>query len=66
MFAFCFIPGLLIAVGVALYPLGFGNKEVQDACEEQSGPYKLGMKITVYVISMHNFEFLMGKVSKIK
>ncbi|CAL8147640.1 unnamed protein product [Orchesella dallaii] len=37
-----FFSGLLIVIGVAFYPLGWGNKEVQDACGDQSGPYYLG------------------------
>ncbi|ODN06145.1 Lipoma HMGIC fusion partner [Orchesella cincta] len=40
-----FFSGFLIIIGVALYPLGWGNKEVQDACSDesdQSGPYYLG------------------------
>ncbi|OXA58234.1 Lipoma HMGIC fusion partner [Folsomia candida] len=43
--------GLLIVVGVALYPLGWGNKEVQDACDDgvmQSGPYQLGKQFNKF------------------
>jgi len=39
---FFFVTGVLIAIGVAIYPLGWGNKEVQDACSDLSGPYVLG------------------------
>lgn len=34
-------------VGVAFYPLGWGNKEVQDACADQSGPYELGKPVKI-------------------
>ena len=34
--------GLLISLGVALFPIGWGNKEVLDACNDESGPYYLG------------------------
>ncbi|CAB3382500.1 Hypothetical predicted protein [Cloeon dipterum] len=39
---FQFLSAVLIAVGVALYPLGWDNIEVQQACGGQSKPYQLG------------------------
>lgn len=36
------ISALLVCTGWAIYPLGWGAKEVQDACGE-SDSYKIGM-----------------------
>jgi hypothetical protein len=52
------ISALLIVIGVALYPLGWGNKEVLDACADESGPYQLGKKHIFVLLSINNKEKL--------
>ncbi|XP_076057545.1 LHFPL tetraspan subfamily member 6 protein-like [Oratosquilla oratoria] len=37
-----FIAGLLVAAGGALYPLGWDNREVREACNGTSAAYQLG------------------------
>jgi len=36
------LAGLLVSGGIVAYPLGWGSREVMEACSEASAPYQLG------------------------
>lgn len=46
----CFVSALLVSGGVALYPIGWDNREVRDCCGTSSHVYRLG----IYLLFIQN------------
>lgn len=50
MTCLCSVSALLVSGGVALYPIGWDNREVRDCCGTSSHVYRLG----IYLIFIQN------------
>lgn len=65
MTCLCFVSALLVSGGVALYPIGWDNREVRDCCGTSSHVYRLGIYL-LFIQNLRTMKVIVNVVQRYK